>query len=353
MGALYKTSDGGQSWQIMGGTGPDNPNPAPLGAFGVALDQTNPNNVWSASGNLFKSENAGKTWRSLNTAQAGKDVYLEHVTIDPTDGNVVYAVGNHNYCPEGTILRTGDGGKTWEKVSQWSRQDPRHWWGLAIDPDSPVLPGKGHSRLYVFGQEGIFRSQDAGATWEDIAGDLPKTAVRNVVLVPKAALDGSAAIFLSATPKWVDQKKHLYEGGIYCSLDNGKTWQRKMTGIGDLAVAPFAPDRFILANSPAKPGILYYGFGFGSVYQSEDTGLADVWNRICFPRFEWVKVARPSGYLEGVDYFMLPLKGANCRIAHHSSEGAILGLAVSPCDPNVVLYTHNSYMVGTFDGGQS
>ena len=65
MGALFRSDDGGKNWTLLG-TGKNNENPGLGGGFSIAVDPSNPETVWSASGEIYKSTDGGKKWNMMN-----------------------------------------------------------------------------------------------------------------------------------------------------------------------------------------------------------------------------------------------------------------------------------------------
>src|SRR5881296_512995 len=121
-GGVWKTADGGNSWDAVFADQPA----ASTGA--VALAPSNPNLVWVGSGEanlrndlvdgrgVFFSPDAGKTWQFKGLSDVGQ---ISRIVVDPTNPDIVLvaAIG-HAWAPnpERGVFRTADGGKTWQKV---------------------------------------------------------------------------------------------------------------------------------------------------------------------------------------------------------------------------------------------
>src|SRR5213083_3495296 len=119
-GGVWKTTDGGDSWEAVFKDQPT----ASIGA--IALAPSNPNLVWVGTGEanlrndlvdgrgVFFSPDAGKTWKFMGLGDVGQ---ISRVVVDPTDPDVVFvgAIG-HAWAPnpERGVYRTADGGKTWQ-----------------------------------------------------------------------------------------------------------------------------------------------------------------------------------------------------------------------------------------------
>src|SRR5947209_4747317 len=197
-------------------------------------------NSISPGGGLYKSTDAGRTWRLVGleaTQQIGR------VVIDPIDPNIVYvaALGHAwNSNPERGLYKTTDGGVTW-KLSKFV-SDKAGFVDIAMD-------AKDHNTLYASSWErvrgpyflksggpgsGLWKTTDAGATWREIkGGGFPETMKGRIGL----ALSASNPQILYA---WVEadtlphalargeqpdtSKRQKTNSGIYRSTDGGATW---------------------------------------------------------------------------------------------------------------------------------
>src|SRR6187549_2046139 len=121
-GGVWKTTDYGRTWKPIF-------DDQPTGSIGdIAVSPSNPNVLYVGSGEglqrpdlsvgdgMYKSEDAGKTWKHLGLQQVQQ---VGGLAIDPVDEKKVFAaVLGHPYGPnkERGVYRTKDGGKTWEQV---------------------------------------------------------------------------------------------------------------------------------------------------------------------------------------------------------------------------------------------
>lgn len=122
---VYKSVDSGRNWRITNNGLTD------YGVYSLAVDRTNPETVYAASeGGLYKSTDAGENWTLLPrtgrkelriTGERG--VSVRSVTVDPTNGNNLYAAS-----PIGKIYKSTDGGQNWTTVYSQT--------GEATSPDS-------------------------------------------------------------------------------------------------------------------------------------------------------------------------------------------------------------------------
>ncbi len=112
---LYKSTDGGESWQQI-----HNGLPEEKGKMAIAVSPANANKVYALiesdseqdKGGLFVSDNAGKSWKMVSgdNRLVQRAWYYIEVFPDPNDENTVYVMS-------APALRSIDGGKTWERLS--------------------------------------------------------------------------------------------------------------------------------------------------------------------------------------------------------------------------------------------
>src|SRR5215470_11527802 len=121
-GGVWKTENSGNSWTPVFDDQPTQN----IGV--VAVQQSNPNTVWVGTGEgnprnsvnigegIFKSLDAGKTWKRMGLENSRN---IHRIVIDPTNPNTVYvaAIGNpYGIHPERGVFKTMDGGETWTKI---------------------------------------------------------------------------------------------------------------------------------------------------------------------------------------------------------------------------------------------
>ncbi|MGK0378150.1 MAG: photosystem II stability/assembly factor-like uncharacterized protein, partial [Patiriisocius sp.] len=121
-GGVWKSTSGGIKWNPVF----DNEKTASIGA--VAIQQSNPSVIWVGTGEgnprnslnggfgVYKSLDAGRTWKSMGLE---KTRHIHKILIDPTNPNVVYAgaIGSPwGIHEERGVYKTTDGGVTWKQV---------------------------------------------------------------------------------------------------------------------------------------------------------------------------------------------------------------------------------------------
>ncbi len=225
-GGLWKTSNGGVTWK------PIFERQGTISIGDIALAPGNPDVIWVGTGEsntrnsvsfgdgIYKSTDGGKTWQHMGLRDSER---ISAVVVHPHNPDIVYvgAVGRA-FGPneERGVFMTTDGGKTWAKTLYI---DDQH--GVAdldIDPTNPNIL---YSGVWSFerkpwthrsGSEkgGVFRSIDGGRTWKKLTNGLPKLIGRIGVRVAPS------------NPNVVYAIVEAKEGTLYRSDDRGETFKR-------------------------------------------------------------------------------------------------------------------------------
>jgi photosystem II stability/assembly factor-like uncharacterized protein len=267
----------------------------------VRFDPTNSANIWAGTdAGLFRSTDGGARWGFVPSPAKGREIWS--IAIDPVEPNRIY-VGTK---PLG--FRSTDGGETWEEmqipVVEECLVGPPRTTSVVVDP-------RDHSVVWAGAEiDGIFRSEDHGATWTRCAdlGPAPLNGdVHGVAIRPEA--DGKATILvggpfgltrsndegknwdLTPFPGFHERNETAYcrhvlvkaddpdtifvgtgdtipgeMGGLRVSRDGGQTW--------GLAQLPEQPNSVVywLANHPERPDVVACASLFGQLFWSTDGG---------------------------------------------------------------------------------
>ena len=221
-GGIWKTMDGGDNWNKLGGGLPT----GLLGRIGVQLAPSNPNKVYAViqtakeeDGGVWRSDNAGKTWKHINRDHQlrQRGWYYSHLTVDPQDENTVY-FNNVRF------FKSIDGGKSLEQIRVPHGDNHALW----INPNNPKI-------MIHANDGGACVSLNGGKSWStennQPTSEFYRVTVDNqfpyrlyagqqdntTISVPSHSYGGT----LSSTGDW------LWAGGSEC---------------GDVAVNPQNPD---------------------------------------------------------------------------------------------------------------
>ncbi len=133
-GGIYKSVDGGDTWNKLGGGLPK----GLIGRIGLSVAQSNPQKVYAIiqtakeeDGGVYRSDNAGSSWRKVNRDHKlrQRGWYYSHITADPTDENTVYVSNTGFY-------RSTDGGKSFDDRIPTPHGDNHGVW---INPNNPNI----------------------------------------------------------------------------------------------------------------------------------------------------------------------------------------------------------------------
>jgi photosystem II stability/assembly factor-like uncharacterized protein len=242
--------------------------------------------VGAVNGGVWKTDDAGRTWRPIFDDQPTQSIGA--IAVAPADPNLIYvASGEGLHRPDlsvgNGIYRSNDGGRSW---SHLGLSDGQQIAQLALDPRDP-------NRLFaaVLGhpygpnpERGIYRSLDAGVTWQRVLYRDEDTGGSAVAIDPARSEIVYAALWQSRLGPWED--KNEFEGtggGLFKSTDGGSTWKRLSAGLPadlsqiNIAIAPSNPQRLYAAVGTNESGDYSSAAGLG-VFRSDDAG--ESWVRI-------------------------------------------------------------------------
>ncbi|HET9389876.1 MAG TPA: hypothetical protein VFO44_09540 [Steroidobacteraceae bacterium] len=229
------------------------------------------------AGGVWKSTNAGDTWHPVFDGQ--KIASIGAIAVADSNHDVLY-VGTGEACPRGNITygdgvyKSLDAGKTWEHVGL---TDTRHIGAIVIDPHNPdvvLVAALGHA----FGpneQRGVFRTADGGKTWQRVLYRDHDTGAIDVALDPHDPNIVFAALWQMRRQPWSFSSGGP-GSGLYRSADGGLTW-KQIQGhglpdgpLGRIAVSVSGADsQRVYASVEAKEG---------GIFRSDDGGAN--WTRI-------------------------------------------------------------------------
>ena len=178
-------------------------------------------NVAEGLGGIWRSEDAGRTWKNLGLKDGR---HIIRILIHPRDPNTLWvAVMGHLFGPneERGVFKTTDGGKTWKKTLYVNDQTGAS--DLVMEPGNPEIfyAGMWRVKRSPYNMEsggegsGLYKSVDGGETWKPITANkgLPK-GVWGIVGVAVAP----------SNPEKIYAIIENKDGGLYKSEDSGETW---------------------------------------------------------------------------------------------------------------------------------
>ena len=209
--------------------------------------------VTTASGNVWKTVNSGTTWKPIFEHYGSYSIGT--ITMDPVNPNVLWLGTGENNSQRSVgfgdgIYKSIDAGNTWTHMGLKTSE---HIAKIIIDPkDSDNIYVASQGPLWRSGgQRGLYNTKDGGKTWQRILHVTDDTGISDVVM------DHNDNDIMYAST--YQRRRHFGilvaggpQGGIFKSLDRGKTWKKLENGLpgGDLG-------RIGLAISPQKSNVVY------------------------------------------------------------------------------------------------
>jgi photosystem II stability/assembly factor-like uncharacterized protein len=228
--ALFRTTDGGQTWQELSGlrrhgSGPRwQPGAGGMCLHTIILDPSVPGRIFiaiSAAG-AFRSDDAGETWQPINrglrseqipepTAEVGHCVH--RIAMHPSRPSVLFMQKHWD------VMRSDNAGESWQEVSgnlptdfgfviDVHAHEPETIYVVPIKSDSEHFPPDGKLRVY--------RSRSGGNEWEALTKGLPQSNCYVNVLRDAMAIDSMdpCGVYFGTTG-----------GQVYASADAGDSWE--------------------------------------------------------------------------------------------------------------------------------
>ena len=320
--------------------------------------------VWyvaAGSGGVWKTENAGVSWTPIFDNEASYSI--GNVTVDPSNPSRVWVgtgedVGGRHVGFGDGIYRSDDGGATW---SNMGLNESQHISTILVHPDnSDVVWAAVQGPLWTPGGErGLYKTRDGGASWQRVLAEGEWTGVTDIVLDPSdpdtlyAATwqhHRTVAAYMGGGP----------ESGIHKSSDGGETWQRLKSGLPSGNMGKIG-----LAISQQDPDVLYAAIELnrreGGVWRSDDAGAS------------WEKGADAVGGGTGPHYYQeiftsphhfdwLYLVGPTVQkstdggktfsyMEHPNQHGDMHAIVFDPADPDYIMMGTDGGVYESFDLG--
>ncbi|MCA1592894.1 MAG: glycosyl hydrolase [Acidobacteria bacterium] len=236
----------------------------------------NPNVVYvaSASGGLWKTTNAGVTWRPLFERQG--TISIGDIALEPGNPDVVWlgtgesAVRNSVSFGDG-VYKSTDGGKTWQHMGL---RDTEHVSKILVNPRNPEVAYVG-ALGHAFGandERGVYMTTDGGRTWARTLYVDNEHGVADMDIDPSNPNILYAVMWKFRRTPWT-HTSGSERGGLFKSIDGGRTWKKlegglpKLVGRMGVAVAPSNPN-IVYAITEAKEGTFWRSDDRGETWRN-------------------------------------------------------------------------------------
>ena len=227
------------TWQATGPPGGD--------VRDLVVDPKDPDRLYfgTLDGQIYTSSDGGKHWSLLYNFNRPK-LFVDHILVDPRDSRVLY-VATHRHKEPGGFFKSTDGGQKWKESSELKNEALHSMTQSKSDPDV----------LIVGTFNGIFRSDDAGDSWEQ----LPTQSTPGLAHVESLAMDPRSTDIIYAGTWYLPYK----------TVDGGKTWKSIKNGIIDDS------DIFAIDIDPQDPNHLIASACSG-IYETKNAG--ESWKKV-------------------------------------------------------------------------
>jgi photosystem II stability/assembly factor-like uncharacterized protein len=218
----------------------------------------------STGGGVWKSVDAGIRWRNVSDGQF-ESGSIGAIAVAPSDPNVVY-VGTGSACPRGNVspgngmYRSTDAGETWEHVGLPEAGQIGRIRVHPGDPDLVYVAVLGHA----FGpneERGVFRSRDGGDSWDKVLFVSERAGAVDLAMDPNNPRILYAAVWQAQRTPWT-MISGGEDSGLWKSTDGGGSWKELEDGLPKGTLG-----RIAVTVSGAKRGRVW------ALVEAEDGGL--------------------------------------------------------------------------------
>jgi photosystem II stability/assembly factor-like uncharacterized protein len=218
-GGFFKSTDGGLTWRESAELKDE-------AIHSLAQSESDPDTLIAGTFNtIFRSDDAGETWKQLPTAKVANLHHVESLAIDPRTSDTIYA---------GTFwlpYKSVDGGQTW-KVIREGMIDDSDVFAIDIDPRDP-------NHVFASACSGIYESKNGGELWKKVQG-IPSQSRRTRAILQHPS---TAGLILAGTTEgfWRSDK-----GG---DPDSWMVTTSRQLEINSIAVHPSRPDVIFIGTN--------------------------------------------------------------------------------------------------------
>ena len=218
-GGFFKSTDGGVTWKESAQLKNE-------ALHSLAQSESNPDTLIAGTYNtIFRSDDAGESWKQLPTKNVAGLQHVESLAIDPRTTSTIYA---------GTFwlpYKTTDGGQTWKSIKEGIIDDSDIF-AIDIDPRDP-------NHIIASACSGIYESKTAGENWRKVQG-IPSQSRRTRAIMQHPSVPG--IVFAGTTEGFWRSDK----GG---DADSWMVTTSRQLEINSIAVHPSRPDMVYIGTN--------------------------------------------------------------------------------------------------------
>ena len=218
-GGFFKSTDGGVTWKESAQLKNE-------GIHSLAQSDANPDTLIAGTFNtIFRSDDAGDTWKQLPTTNVPGLLHVESLAIDPRTANTIYA--GTWWLP----YKSTDGGQTWKSIRN-GMIDDSDIFAIDIDPHDP-------NHVIASACSGIYESKNAGDSWRKVQG-IPSQSRRTRAIMQHPSVPDM--VFAGTTEGFWRSDK----GG---DADSWMVTTSRQLEINSIAVHPSRPDMVYIGTN--------------------------------------------------------------------------------------------------------
>ena len=313
--------------------------------------------VGYATSGMWRSEDDGATWSAAFEHMPSTSI--GDVAVAPSNPDIVWVgTGEANIFRASMagvgIYKSMDAGKTWQHMGLSDTQTISRIIVHPTDPNIVYVAASGHEWTDNE-MRGVFKTTNGGSTWTKIYYKSPRTGAIDLVMDPKDPNTLYAAMWQRIRRKWSDPRVEpgYKEGGIVKTTDGGKSWTDSSAGLP----APEFRGRIGIDISRSNPQVLYAFLDNYEIGNVPPPGSRDAYGRL---------MPQGAGFIKGADIYRSDDAGktwkqtsrydqATTRAldSHSGTYGWVFGqIRVDPVNPDTI-YTMGLGLNVSRDGGKT